>query len=163
MISLFYDFSVTQNDNVIYQQSGISTDSREEHNVAEFVIPEDVTGIVHLNFRNLDNNDLARTSIPIVIDRVTSQKEITIPDWIRNNALWWSEEQIDDTTFVQGIEYLIKNDIIVIPPTQQGDSSSQEIPSWIRNNAAWWAAGQIDDQTFVQGLEYLIQKGIIRV
>ena len=52
---------------------------------------------------------------------------------------------------------------IVIPPTQQEDSPSQEIPSWIRNNAAWWAAGQIDDQTFVQGLEYLIQKGIIRV
>ena len=162
-VSTNYDFSVTQNDKIIFEQSGVSTDSREEHNVAEFVIPEDVTGIVHLNFRNLDNNDLARTSIPIVIDRVTSQKEITIPDWIRNNALWWSEEQIDDTTFVQGIEYLIKNDIIVIPPTQQEDSSSQEIPSWIRNNAAWWAAGQIDDQTFVQGLEFLIKKGIIRV
>ena len=95
--------------------------------------------------------------------RVTSQKEISIPDWIRNNALWWSEEQIDDDTFVQGIEYLIKNKIIVIPTTHQEDSSSQEIPSWIRNNAAWWAAEQIDDQTFVQGLEYLIQKGIIRV
>ncbi|RMW35831.1 MAG: peptidase [Nitrosopumilus sp.] len=162
-VSTNYQFSVTQNNKVIYQQSGISTDSREEHNVAEFVIPQDVTGIVYLNFSNLDNNDLARTTIPIVIDRVTNEKEITIPDWIRNNALWWSEEQIDDTTFVQGIEYLIKNKIVVIPPTQQEDSESKEIPSWIRNNAAWWAAGQIDDQTFVQGLEYLIQKGIIRV
>ncbi|WP_428325246.1 peptidase [Nitrosopumilus sp.] len=162
-VSTNYEFSVTQNNKVIYQQSGTSTDSREEHNVAEFVIPQDVTGIVNLNFNNLDNNDLARTTIPIVIDRVISQKEIAIPDWIRNNALWWSEEQIDDNTFVQGIEYLIKNKIILIPPTQQEDSSSQEIPSWIRNNAAWWAAEQIDDNTFVQGLEYLIQKGIIRV
>ena len=162
-VSTNYQFSVTQNNKVIYQQSGVSTDSREEHNVAEFLIPEDITGIVHLNFNKLDNNDLARTTIPIIIDRIANEKEITIPDWIRNNALWWSEEQIDDTTFVQGIEYLIKNNIIVIPPTQQEGSSSQEIPSWIRNNAAWWAAGQIDDNTFVQGLEYLIQKGIIRV
>jgi hypothetical protein len=88
---------------------------------------------------------------------------ISIPDWIRNNALWWSLEQIDDNTFIQGIEYLIKNEIIVIPDTQQGTSESQEIPSWIRNNAEWWAHGQIDDETFVQGLEFLIQKGIIRV
>ena len=32
-----------------------------------------------------------------------------IPDWVRNNASWWSEQQIDDDTFIQGIEYLIKN------------------------------------------------------
>jgi len=47
------------------------------------MIPEDVSGIIHLNFNNLDNNNLARTTIPIVVDRVTTQKEITIPDWIR--------------------------------------------------------------------------------
>lgn len=162
-VSTNYEFSITQNNRIIFEQNGVSTDLREKHNIAEFFIPQDVSGIVHLNFNNLDNNDLARTTIPIVIDRVTAQKEITIPDWIRNNALWWSEEQIDDDTFVQGIEYLIKNQIIVIPPTQQETLESQEIPSWIRNNAEWWAAGQIDDQTFVQGLEFLIQKGIIRV
>jgi len=162
-ISTNYEFSITQNERIIFEQSGISTDSKDEHNVAEFMIPQDVSGIVHLNFNNLDNNDLARTTIPIVIDRISSQNEISIPDWIRNNALWWSQEQIDDDTFIQGIEYLIKNNIIIIPQTQQETSESSDIPSWIRNNAAWWADGQIDDKTFVQGLEFLIQKGIIRV
>jgi hypothetical protein len=162
-IATNYEFSMTQNERIIFQQSGISTDSKEEHNIAEFMIPQDVTGIVHLNFNNLDNNDLAKTTIPIVINRITSTNDVSIPEWIRNNALWWSEEQIDDNTFIQGIEYLIKNDIIVIPQTQQETTESQEIPSWIRNNAAWWADGQIDDETFVQGLEFLIQKGIIRV
>ncbi len=37
-----------------------------------------------------------------------------VPEWIRNNAAWWSENQIDDTDFLQGIEYLIENNIIVI-------------------------------------------------
>ena len=162
-VSTNYDFSITQDNKIIYQQSGISTDSREEHNVAEFFIPEDVTGIVNLNFNNLDNNDLARTTIPIVIDRVISQK-IAIPDWIRNNALWWSEEQIDDNTFVQGIEYLIKNEIIVIPTNTTRRFRSQEIPSWIRNNAAWWAA--MDKLMIIhlfKDWNILIQKGIIRV
>ena len=163
-VATYYEFSMTQDDKVIFETSGTSTDSKEEHNVAEFMIPEDVTGIVHLNFKNLDNNNHAKTTIPIIINRVEDQNNsISIPDWIRNNALWWSQEQIDDNTFTQGIEYLIKNEIIVIPDTQQGNSDSKEIPSWIRNNAEWWAHGQIDDKTFVQGLEFLIQKGIIRV
>ena len=156
-----YEFSVTQNDRVIFEQSGTSTNSKENHNTAEFMIPEDVTGIVHLNFNNLDNNNLAKTTIPIVINPVTSQNEISIPDWIRDNALWWSEEETDDETFVNGIEYLIQNQIIVITQTQQGTSESQNIPSWIKNNAGWWADGEIDDETFVDGLEFLIQKGII--
>jgi len=162
-IATNYDFSITQNEKIIYQQSGISSDSKEEHNVAEFLIPKNISGIVHLNFNNLDGNDLARTSIPIVIDRIVSQNEISIPEWIRNNALWWSEQQIDDSTFIQGIEFLIKNNIIVIPPTSQETSDSNEIPSWIRNNASWWANGQIDDETFVLGLEFLIKNGIIHV
>ena len=163
-VSTNYEFSVTQNNRIIFEQRGFSSDSKDDHNIAEFMIPDDITGIINLNFKNLDNNNLAKTTIPIVVDRITTQNyEISIPDWIRNNALWWSQEQIDDDTFIQGIEYLIKNQIIVIPQTPQETSESQEIPSWIRNNAAWWADDQIDDQTFVQGLEFLIQKGIIRV
>ena len=159
-----YDFSMTQGSRVIFQQSGISTDSRDKHNIAEFLIPEDVSGIVHLNFNNLDNNNLAKTTLPIIVDRIENQNtEISIPEWIRNNAGWWAAEQIDDETFIQSIEYLIKNKIILIPATQQEASGDQEIPSWIKNNAEWWAAEQIDDETFVQGLEFLIKRGIISV
>ena len=158
-----YEFSVTQNERIIFEQSGMSTDSKDEHNIAEFIIPEDVSGIVNLNFKNLDNNNLAKTLIPIVINRISTNEEISIPDWIRNNALWWSEEQIDDNTFIQGIEYMIKNKIILIPQIPQETLASEEIPSWIRNNAAWWADGQIDDKTFVQGLEFMIKTGILHV
>jgi len=163
-IAVNYDFSMTQNDKIIFQENGFSTDSKEKHNTAEFTIPKDVTGIVYLNFKNLGDNELAKTSIPIVINRVTQENNdyISIPEWIRNNAGWWSKGQIDDNTFIQGLEFLIKNDIIVIPKSQQSSSDVKEIPSWIRNNAAWWSQNQIDDQTFVKGLEFLLQKGIIR-
>ena len=163
-IAVSYDFSMTQNEKIIYQHSNTSTDSKEQQNTLEFLIPKEVTGIVQLNFENLDGNNLAKTSIPIVIDRVGMQgNDITIPEWIRNNASWWAEGQIDDNTFIQGIEYLIKNNIIQIPKTQQENSNAQMIPTWIKNNASWWSEGQIDDETFVQGLQYLIQNGILQI
>ncbi|MBA4462174.1 MAG: peptidase, partial [Nitrosopumilaceae archaeon] len=162
-IAVDYEFSLTQNGNTVHQQTGTSTDSKEQFNTAEFTIPSGMSGIAFLNFNNLNGNDLARTSIPIVIDRIGGQNEISIPEWVRNNAAWWADDQIDDGTFIQAIEYLIKNEIILIPKTEQESSDSQEIPDWIKNNAAWWSEGLIDDETFVQGLQFLIQKGILRV
>ena len=37
-----------------------------------------------------------------------------IPSWIKNNAGWWSDGKIDDNSFVQGIQYLIKEGIMKI-------------------------------------------------
>jgi hypothetical protein len=88
----------------------------------------------------------------------------SIPSWIKNNAGWWATGEIDDGSFVQGIQYLIKQDILKIPPTTQGSGSgSNDIPGWIKNNAEWWAAGQIDDDSFIQGIQFLIEKGIMKI
>ena len=35
-----------------------------------------------------------------------------IPDWIKSNAGWWADGQIDDGTFVNGVKYLIENGIV---------------------------------------------------
>ena len=92
------------------------------------------------------------------------QSPTVIPSWIKNNAGWWADGVIDDSSFVQGIQYLIKEGIMEIPPTTQGSSSgTNEIPAWIKNNAGWWADGSIDDSSFVQGIQYLIKEGIMRI
>lgn len=89
---------------------------------------------------------------------------LEIPSWIKNNARWWADNQIDDNSFVQGIQYLIKENIMKIPPTSQGTGTgTNTIPDWIRNNAGWWADGQITDNDFVQGIQYLIKEGIMRI
>ena len=77
---------------------------------------------------------------------------------------WWATDQIDDSSFLQGIQYLIKEGIMVIPPTEiSGSSESQGVPAWVKNNAGWWADGQIDDNSFISGIQYLIKSGIIVV
>lgn len=35
-----------------------------------------------------------------------------IPTWVKNNAKWWSDGQIDDDSFVNAIKYLIESGII---------------------------------------------------
>jgi len=37
-----------------------------------------------------------------------------IPDWIKSNAGWWADGQIDDNSFVQGIQFLIKEGLMKI-------------------------------------------------
>ena len=100
----------------------------------------------------------------ILIPNSSAEKEIQIPSWIKNNAGWWATNQIDDSSFLLGIQYLIKEGIMVIPSIETSESAgSQKVPGWIKNNAGWWADGQIDDGSFVSGIQWLISNGIIIV
>ena len=102
--------------------------------------------------------------IIILIPNAFAQEITNIPNWIKNNASWWASNQIDDTSFLQGIQYLIKEGIMIIPATEATEpTGSQKVPTWIKNNAGWWANGQIDDSSFVLGIQWLISNGIIIV
>ncbi len=163
-IAVSYDLSVVHDGKVLFTQNGISTNSRDEHNKAEFVIPKNVKGVITVQFDNLKGNSLARVGLPIVVDRVETSSEIIIPDWVRNNAGWWSAGQIEDNDFASGIEFMIKEGIITVPSTSNGQSSGNSvIPDWVRNNAGWWSDRLISDKEFANGLQYLIENGIISV
>ena len=110
-------------------------------------------------------SDYLEFSIPIFAkDGAPPAAVQEIPSWIKNNAGWWADGAIDDDSFVQGIQFLIKEGIMKIPPTTQGSTTTtQEIPSWIKNNAGWWSEGAIDDDSFVQGLQFLMKEGILKV
>jgi len=98
------------------------------------------------------------------IQPVFADPENMIPKWIKNNAGWWATDQIDDNSFVQGIQYLINQEIMAIASTSTGTGSGpNEIPLWIKSNAGWWAEGLISDNDFVQGIQYLIENGIITI
>ncbi len=87
-----------------------------------------------------------------------------IPKWIKTNAEWWASGSIDDETFVQGIQYLIKEKIIDIPKLPYPSSwMDKKIPSWVKNNASWWADDLIPEENFIKGIKYLVEKGIIQV
>jgi tetratricopeptide (TPR) repeat protein len=49
------------------------------------------------------------------LDKTESVSKKKVPAWVKNNAKWWSEKQIDDDAFVGGIQYLVKEKIITVP------------------------------------------------
>jgi len=72
---------------------------------------EFVSGIEYL----INNNIILLDFVPCN-DKIQSQYGDTksVPDWIKNNASWWSENLIGDTDFINGLQYLIEYKIIKI-------------------------------------------------
>ena len=89
---------------------------------------------------------------------------ISIPNWIKNNAKWWSTGKISDEEFVSGIQFMIENNIITIPNLPESQVYEEKIvPNWVRNNANWWALDKISEDEFVNAIKYLVKQGIILV
>jgi len=65
--------------------------------------------------------------------RVSGTGSNEIPAWIKNNAKWWADGSIDDNSFVQGIQFLIKSGIMKITPPPHDSSSSDSNPDSFYN------------------------------
>ena len=83
-----------------------------------------------------------------------------IPEWVKNNAELWSENQIDDESFFNALEFLLENDVIQPEYITIGE---EKIPEWVKSNAKLWSENQIDDETFVNALEFLFENKIIEL
>ena len=89
-----------------------------------------------------------------------------IPKWVKDNAKYWSDnaETVDDLTFAKGIQYMIQQGIITIPPTMNNQTNpGVAIPHNVKEGVGYWVTGGITDDTFVMYIQYLITKGFIRV
>ena len=103
-----------------------------------------------------------------VVSITPVSSEISIPTWVKKNASWWSNGQINDPEFAKGIEYLVQENIIDIKKANEliqeaDDANITSIPMWVKNNASWWSEGQLTDIDFANGIKYLISAGLIKV
>ena len=150
----------------LYSPSGLSTIDmivQQPPGTAHFVVyvyglaPQGIVPSTPLDYLIIDLPISAKTGS-------SDNPSQNIPAWIKTNAKWWADGKIDDNSFVQGIQFLIKERIMKIPQTAQGSGSgSNQIPAWIKTNAKWWAEGKIDDNSFVQGIQFLIKEGIMKI
>ena len=102
------------------------------------------------------------TAILLVASTV-SYAYAEVPSWVKNNAGWWADGNISENEFLSGIEFLIKDGIISVPPTSVSSETSDSVPSWVKNNAGWWADGTISDDEFVNGIQHLMMIGLISI
>ena len=96
----------------------------------------------------------------------SGQEDTQIPDWVKNVAGWWANNEISEREFLSGIEYLINNNIILIQPvpcSTTNTSSTGVVPDWVKNNAMWWSEDLIEEYDFINGIQYLVKKQIISI
>jgi len=124
----------------------------------------EIINIIIANYVVEKSNLKTDSTKPFVV-QPDVDKTTSVPEWIKNNAAWWAEDQINDPTFVNGIQYMIQNKIINILelPEKASEVTEQTIPKWIKTNAGWWADGRITEDDFLNGIEYLVTKGIIKL
>jgi len=51
-------------------------------------------------------------SITTILFAQNAEAQSLVPEWVKNNAAWWAEGAVDDQTFLNGIEFLIENNVI---------------------------------------------------
>ena len=63
---------------------------------------EFVSGIEYL----INNNIILLSFVPCndEIQSQTTSSSKSVPDWIKNNASWWSDNLIDDIDFINGLQ-----------------------------------------------------------
>jgi hypothetical protein len=153
-----YIFTLLQNGQEIFSRS---SNAKIGADYSEYTFSEEQTGLTIARFSNISGSGQETEFAFVIGDKKPAS---SIPAWVKNNAGWWADGQIPDSTFVEGIQFLIKEGVMIIPETETNElSDSGQIPAWVKNNAGWWADGQINDDTFVQGIQFLVKAGIIVV
>ena len=156
----------SSNNFILTQKTSVNTDGTFLHSILPNEKFSDGKFIVKAQYGN-SQATVQKMSFEINSNDVTMEQKLTsvkIPDWIKNNAGWWADGLIDDNSFVEGFQFLIKEGLMEIPATEQGSvSNDNKIPDWIKSNAGWWADGLIDDNSFVQGIQFLIKEGLMKI
>ena len=84
-----------------------------------------------------------------------------IPQWIKTNANWWVTNQISDSEFLEGIDFLFEKQIVSVPERDVISESQWNIPSWVKTSTGWWYEGKISDDDYLNILENLVKRKII--
>jgi len=91
--------------------------------------------------------------------------QVVIPKWVKDVAGFWCADEIGSSEFVQVIQWMIKEGLIMVPQDSQQTQSSTSggVPDWIQFNACIWYQGEIGDKEFSTTLQWLIDNGIIKL
>jgi hypothetical protein len=96
------------NNLVVTQKTDVEVDGAFSHDV---ILNEKFTDGKFIVKAQYGNSKATVAIISFVVnpnDVQSVSQDNKIPDWIKNNAGWWADGQIDDNSFVEGIQFLIK-------------------------------------------------------
>ena len=165
--SAYHEKSVNFNN---YQRNVMSGQNSNQTNSILVQIDQETGILVQLAIFDAVNTNgkisISQTSYKLLdTNKINSSNVVntstSIPSWVKQNAMLWSDGSISNNQFIQGIQYMIQQGMIKTPSNNPETSSISKIPSWVKNNAKYWSDGSISDDEFVRSIQYLITNGII--
>lgn len=82
---------------------------------------QDIVGAAVVKIPGKDMNEILNTIDSKLLYKPNTDK---VPSWVKNNAGWWAEGSIDENSFVQGIQFLIKEGIMSVSASESSESKS---------------------------------------
>ena len=106
---------------------------------------------------------LSALSISLIVVLITPSvfgQEAVVPTWIKNNAGWWASDQIPDSASIQGIQFLIKEGIMIIPfISSLSDDVINAVPQRLKDGS--YALGTTKSETMVKVILPAALPGIV--
>ena len=69
----------------------------------------------------------------VTVLSIEAQQDFNIPQWVKNNALWWGQGDISDADFISGMKFLIDQKILQVSTTED-DEFEVETSKLFREN-----------------------------
>jgi len=85
-----------------------------------------------------------------------------IPSWIKHVALWWSQGEISDNDFINGMTWLVENKILPVTDLVE-ELDAQSVPDSVKKTAYAWSQNGLSDSEFLRGIGYLIKNGMMEL
>ena len=57
----------------------------------------------------------------VTILSIEAQQDFNIPQWVKNNALWWGQGDISDADFISGMKFLIDQKVLQVSTTEDDE------------------------------------------
>jgi len=165
------DFGETKYSTLIYDQNNVlvdfsngffDSDGSYLQTIEAKGATWDMNGNYQIKLVYAVPSKVAATNFQFSNNFIVNENSQVIPDWIKNVGDYWCNGQIDDSEFINAVQYLIKIEVIELKNTVS-DTFSNHVPKWVKNNACWWSDDKIPDVDFIFGIEYLVNIGTIRV
>jgi len=88
----------------------------------------------------------------------------SIPQWLKNNASWWLDNEISDEDFFSAFQFYIKQNLIIVPNEENlGEVKATSLPTWITQTVVWWSEDYISDFEFLISIQWLVDNDFIKI
>ena len=81
-------------------------------NVLKLVIFQIINDSISMNNSILKIAIITLSIVTLISFSTDFANAENVPNWIKNNAKWWTDNKISDEDFVESIQYLVKKGII---------------------------------------------------